>query len=1090
MAKTTFHDHLILNRYLLRLFGMRNLEDLKNKPQLDDENLIGLADDGQSKFLYALLSPRVPNLISEDDLRRYDLNIVRHWQRITERRNRQSGHTLEMKYFQYLSLLFTEIYLDQYFNHKAPLQAALQREFADYQKELGNDAAVSAPHTLDDLRKLAFWNATGSGKTLLMHVNILQYQHYHGGELDNMILITPNAGLSRQHWLEFAESGIDAALFDKNSGKLFKGVVQIIEITKLGDKGGDTTVAAESFSGDNLVLVDEGHRGLSSGKSEGKLDGAWLKRRNQIIGRGFAFEYSATFRQSVGAPSSKKKKNEIFDTYARAVLFDYSYKYFYNDGYGKNSLILNLPKKTTNYAPQQYFTACLLSFYQQLYLYETGSGSLKAWNLEKPLWVFIGHTVKESKSKNNETQDQKTEKSDIAQVVHYLAHFLNHRAEAEGWLGEFLANRAQMLDDNDGDIFKNCFAPLAERFSGSLNALYADIVKRLFNSDVPQRLKLTHLKKADGELALSVGKEPFGVINIGDSAAFFKAMQDQKDKDFDTASDEFSGGLFGGINVSGSPINLLIGAKKFTEGWSSWRVSTMGLLNVGKSEGSQIIQMFGRGVRLKGRNMSLKRSLPEQRYGIHDLHLEKLETLNVFGIKADYMTEFKDYLHEEGMKTDQEMLTLNFPVQPNLPAVKLKTLALKDGYNGNQAKSFKRTMQPELYEVPKQFVGKIKKIEFVLDRYPRVQALASKQDDIRAEKFDREVHTINPHLLPWFDWDKIYRELAEYKHREGWYNLRLDKQRLKAFVEENTGWYTLFIPKSEMAVGGFDAVQKQQDLLLDLLKGYTKRFYETLKGAYEGQFYETREVQETDGSFFGYYQFQITDTADGAGKKQFDRLEQLRDIIVSGSLKDKLELINVWNGAGDIHAICFDAHLYYPLMVLNERFDEARFPVKMQPLVLQEESERRFIEDLQAAAQEGSLKTWTGGKDLYLLRNAANKSKGLGFALAGNFYPDFLLWLVCPESGRQWLSFADPKGIRQMDLDDPKFGLHNEVKQLEGSLKDGALSLSAFILSVTGYGDLINAPPREKLAEKNILFMDADKGYLKTMFAKILEETA
>ena len=91
MAKTTFHDHLILNRYLLRLFGVRNLEDLKNKLQLDNENLIGLADDGQSKFLYALLSPLVPNLISEDDLRRYDLNIVRHWQRITERRNRQSG---------------------------------------------------------------------------------------------------------------------------------------------------------------------------------------------------------------------------------------------------------------------------------------------------------------------------------------------------------------------------------------------------------------------------------------------------------------------------------------------------------------------------------------------------------------------------------------------------------------------------------------------------------------------------------------------------------------------------------------------------------------------------------------------------------------------------------------------------------------------------------------------------------------------------------------------------------------------------------------------------------------------------------------
>jgi hypothetical protein len=35
----------------------------------------------------------------------------------------------------------------------------------------------------------------------------------------------------------------------------------------------------------------------------------------------------------------------------------------------------------------------------------------------------------------------------------------------------------------------------------------------------------------------------------------------------------------------------------------------MGLLNIGKGEGPQIIQLFGRGVRLKGKNLSLKRSV-------------------------------------------------------------------------------------------------------------------------------------------------------------------------------------------------------------------------------------------------------------------------------------------------------------------------------------------------------------------------------------------------------------------------------------------------------------------------------------------------
>ena len=46
--------------------------------------------------------------------------------------------------------------------------------------------------------------ATGSGKTLLMHVNIKQYLYYlehHGRrrDLNRIILLTPNEGLSQQH---------------------------------------------------------------------------------------------------------------------------------------------------------------------------------------------------------------------------------------------------------------------------------------------------------------------------------------------------------------------------------------------------------------------------------------------------------------------------------------------------------------------------------------------------------------------------------------------------------------------------------------------------------------------------------------------------------------------------------------------------------------------------------------------------------------------------------------------------------------------------------------------------------------------------
>ena len=116
---------------------------------------------------------------------------------------------------------------------------------------------------------------------------------------------------------------------------------------------------------------------------------------------------------------------------------------------------------------------------------------------------------------------------------------------------------------------------------------------------------------------------------------------------------EFTQAMFAGVKDSGSPVNLLIGSKKFIEGWDCWRVSTMGLMHVGKSEGSQIIQLFGRGVRLKGYQWSLKRS--GQSYApTHPQFIEELETLNIFGIEADFMQRFRDFLREEGLPGNKE----------------------------------------------------------------------------------------------------------------------------------------------------------------------------------------------------------------------------------------------------------------------------------------------------------------------------------------------------------------------------------------------------------------------------------------------------
>jgi hypothetical protein len=1097
--KRSFHQELVLNQWVMRFFKGGTLQSLKAR--LGEERHEGIEEDGQTGFFHEIHHNLFEiDSITEPELRRYDLNIVKHWNEITEERNKVENTVLNMKYFQYLSLLFTEIYLDWYFNRPQELLNALNDHSVTFNAQQDIEHRFQS-FNVDDLNKLAFWNATGSGKTLLLHVNLKQYLHYfQNGKSDyypdKIILLTPNEGLSRQHLEELQLSGFGfGRLFDKNRSGVFKGTVEVIDINKLGDEMGDKTVAVEAFEGNNLVLIDEGHKGT------GTAAGAWMRRREALVRGGFAFEYSATFGQAVAKGLTvlkaeeeiqKKKAKLLFgsgrltglsadeklavqltsdekrharilatrETYAKNILFDYSYKFFYEDGYGKESLILNL--KDDDYADadiaRQYLTACLLSFYQQQYLWSSNQDKLGDFNIEKPLWVFVGNTVS-------------GENSDTLNVLKFLAGFLNDEAKTKQWIADLLSNTPRLLDAKGRNIFNNRFSPLMQ-----LNAdqVYADILEKLFNVSSRQRLKLVNLKTTKGELALKVGDgDPFGLINIGDDAGFYNEAQKPENVIlFDTEDDEFSPSMFGKINNKNSKLNVLIGSRKFTEGWSSWRVSTMGLLNMGKGEGSQIIQLFGRGVRLKGKDYSLKRSTPSQRP--QGINLERLETLNIFGVNAGYMATFKEYLKEEGITPQDEIIEIDFETQTNLPNTQLKSLALKDGYKDNQIKGFKRTHFPELYEVPSEFVGKIKLAHIELDLYPKLEAMAAgKTLDGDAPLLSiRHEGKIDFANMAMFDFDRIYLAVQEFKLQRSWSNLRLDRQRLVDFCSQKNEWYTLLIPKAELAITKFSDIKKQEDILIRLLLDYTDRFYKSLKNAYEGQFYDIVKLNADNDALPKIIHFEIENSADGeAYEKQIRSLQQL--------VKDKkIGEANQWN-AGQMVAISFGHHLYFPMFAI-----EGDVPLKMRPLAFDAPSEIQFVRDLESFYRSESGKQIIGKRSIYLLRNADSKSKGLGFALAGNFYPDFLLWLVDDETGKQWLSFVDPKGLRQMNLNDPKLGLYKEIKDVEVKLNDPNLTLNAFVLSATSFSDLLNVSfKKSDLEERNVLFMDdGASSYLSKLF--------
>ena len=561
-----FNEKLVLNSYLLSLFGVSSFEDLAK--DLKASRLEELDENDNSLFYHELKDKLISTnkIISDDKLQEYDENIVRH--------TKTMGRGLKWKYFQYLSLLFIEIYLDKYFEDKEQLLEDLNIHLKEFNTSIDKKEKLSE-YNETELNKLALYNATGSGKTLLLQMNILQFNHWSKGKIkiNKTVLITPNEGLSNQHLEEFQASNIEAEVFSKDSKGLFESnAIEIIEITKLGEENGDKTVAVDSFEDNNLVFIDEGHRGSSGDK--------WKTNRDKLSKNGFAFEYSATFAQAINSAAGAKKK-ELENEYTKAIIFDYSYKYFYNDGYGKDYSILNLSEDSED-IKQTYLTASLLSFYQQMKIYESSKTTLKPYLIEKPLMVFVGSSV------NAVRKSSGKDVSDVVDVLLFIDEFIKSKTESIANIEKILSFDSGLQTTKGVDIFENKFGFL-ENTKLNASQLFDDILNIIFNAS-SGILHLENLKGVDGEIALKIGEnEHFGVINVGDSQSLVKICEANG---ITVSSRDFSSSLFKTINDTNSNLNILIGSKKFSEGWSSWRVSTMGLMNIGKKEGSQIIQLF------------------------------------------------------------------------------------------------------------------------------------------------------------------------------------------------------------------------------------------------------------------------------------------------------------------------------------------------------------------------------------------------------------------------------------------------------------------------------------------------------------------
>lgn len=1011
-------QHLVLARYYLDVFGFRRFEEVQEALGRIQE---GPRGDGNSHF-FAVLASRTGCRLPPDDLARLDRNVLRR-----EAFLRRSRRGFTLKYFQYFSLLQSECHFERLARDPVGLRDALNawrnrlrqaREIPAEFKEFG-DA---------DLWRVAFFLATGGGKTLLMHAHTLQVaEHLVGGSagslfarrsgprtFDHVLLVTPGEGLSGQHLRELAESGIPAvALVEaRRDWERYRQHVKVVEIHKLAERaGGDgLSIELDELGKRNLVLVDEGHKGTGSEAQ------TWKSRQRALSVDGLLLEYSATFAQAVES-APQRARTDLLVEYGKAIISDYSYRYFHADGFGKDFEVLNVSNADEEHA-SSHLVGGLLLFYAQHRRFAEHGDVVRRYQVEAPLWVFVGSSVNAVRSVDQQKQ------SDVATVVRFLRRYLRDEEWAKAEIGRVLDGEGGFANEEGTDPFSILLGPWRAAGAGRL---YERTVAELFRGrgDV----EVWAIKAAEGEFGLRVSAGEgasapyFGLINIGDGTAFRKHLEEQLG--IKVKEDALSGSLFDAVGEVDSPIKLLIGSKKFIEGWSSWRVSTMALLNIGRGQGAQVIQLFGRGVRLRGLGQSLKRSkaLPGDE---HPPWLPTLETLYIFGWNADYIQEFRNILDREGVVSREVQVPVrgieNWPDALFVPTT-------PEGYASGRAVSW--TLYPDVFKVR-------------LDRRPVRSRLSTSSGNAPLLSVDKEPvggETVGGgQLAAVVDHRRLWVDLVRYCEQQGYGNLAIPKPELRAVVEENC---LLLLPEHHAR----DPERLQVEATAALCS-YVDRFY-------------ARREREDEGSRLAPARL---NREAGPGKQLLldSYRVRARQATRDAELRGKLDtLLNdpAWgrDSAQTLPRLYFSQHLYNPLLLESQLFSISPPPLNA--------GEQRVVEDVREFWRASSDLPEYQGRALYMLRNLSQR--GVVFFRRSGFYPDFILWLVGPGDAKR-VVFLEPHGMEH-EQDGVECDKLKAMSDLAARSGDEAFASAG--LSLDGF--LVTETPRERIVGADGLPWDA-----------------
>ena len=916
--------------------------------------------------------------VTSSQIQKYDSNINQHLTHI----NKTREDSISLRYYQYISVLLTEYVLDQYDKDN------FVSEFDKYVKEVFwqvSDKDILPYNNPDEFGKLAYWMATGSGKTFVLHINYLQYIQYFGTEsFDNAILISPNHQVAEQNLKELQKSNINSCMLGENISNENQ-ILQVVSISSLKEgETGENTFDVNEFGSNNVIFVDEGHKGLSSNKTNSS---GWTSMRNALTENGFAFEYSATFGSALA-----DSNNNQYAEYSRSILFDYSYGKFHEDQYGKDFNITNIStsEDLSEYIEDQkseWILTNFVAYYEKLCLFDKEE-IVSKHNIEKPLLLFIGSTV------NSSSTDDKT---DIQKVVEFFDKFVSDSDWVEKRLDEIISGSNQFIQE---EFFSQRFEHLQREYS-TAEQLYNEMKEKMFESSSASQLQITHLKNLeDQELAISTTNAPdsyCGVITVGDTSELYNLL-DESDNSIKMVENDINrSSQFDQIDADDTSIKFLIGSKKFAEGWNSNRPSMMGLLNVGVNEGAMILQMFGRGVRVEGKDNNGKRATYKSLKDTEKYPVKRLETLDVFGIRAEYMETFRDHLRKEKVSLE-DTETVEVSIDKSKPDTdsELHVPYVKESEGKIEVRELAEFTDSEIdnvlsldREYNSEFLYPEKEIEVT-----GTSITSSEETTFESSKNyiniaeDLQLSTSNGAQnlsIDVLDWNKIWSNVLQYKNNRGYDELIIHKKTVYMIINQSK--YNLYGPKRLTKVNSLDRsdLATVESLCSEIVSRFVNNVYTLMKkeATQDEIGFKRLDQQWVDEHISEKYEVEVQKSEDN--RSTIEKLKELSNSINendSGISKDIFKYIN---------------QLYRPVLL------ESKDIKSIRPEGLNE-GEEKFITAIEDEIDKGVLED----KEVLIMRNQPHQGVGIS-SLNGMEYPDFVLWIT--HNGQQHIIFADPHGM-------------------------------------------------------------------------------